>query len=45
MIPARNERGNIEAALQRMPNFGAATEVMFVEGNSTDGTWEEIQRV
>ena len=45
VIPARNERGNIEAALQRMPNFGAATEVMFVEGNSTDGTWEEIQRV
>ncbi len=45
VIPARNERGNIEAALERMPNFGAATEVMFVEGNSTDGTWEEIQRV
>ncbi len=45
VIPARNEKGNIEAALQRMPDFGAALEVIFVEGHSTDGTWEEIQRV
>ena len=45
VIPARNERGNIEDALRRMPNFGAPTEVIFVEGHSSDGTWEEIQRV
>lgn len=45
VIPARNERGNIEDALRRMPNFGARTEVIFVEGHSSDGTWEEIQRV
>ena len=45
VIPARNERGNIEDALRRMPDFGAPLEVVFVEGNSTDGTWEEIQRV
>jgi hypothetical protein len=45
VIPARNERGNIEDALRRMPNFGALTEVIFVEGHSSDGTWEEIQRV
>jgi hypothetical protein len=45
VIPARNERGNIESALQRLPEFGAPTEVIFVENNSTDGTWEEIQRV
>ncbi len=45
VIPARNERGNIENALQRMPDFGASTEVIFVEGHSSDGTWEEIQRV
>ncbi len=45
VIPARNERGNIEDALARMPDFGAATEVIFVEGHSSDGTWEEIQRV
>jgi hypothetical protein len=45
VIPARNERGNIEDALRRMPSFGAPTEVIFVEGHSSDGTWEEIQRV
>ncbi len=45
IIPARNERGNIENALKRMPNLGARTEVIFVEGHSSDGTWEEIQRV
>jgi hypothetical protein len=45
VIPARNERGNIESALQRLPNLGCPIEVIFVEGHSTDGTWEEIERV
>ena len=45
VIPARNERGNIENALLRMPDLGCPIEVIFVEGNSNDGTWEEIQRV
>lgn len=46
LIPARDERGNIEAALQRIPEIeGAKLEIIFVEGHSKDGTWEEIQRV
>ena len=45
VIPCRNERGNIEAAITRMPHFAASMEIIFVEGNSTDGTWEEIERV
>lgn len=45
LIPARNEAGNIEEILNRIPPLGADTEVIFVEGNSTDNTWEEIQRV
>lgn len=45
VIPARNERGNIESALKRMPDLGITPEVIFVEGHSTDGTWEEIERV
>ena len=45
VIPARNEQGNIESALQRMPNLGCPMEVIFVEGHSTDGTWAEILRV
>jgi ubiquinone/menaquinone biosynthesis C-methylase UbiE len=45
VIPCRNERGNIEAAILRMPKFGAAQEILFVEGNSSDGTFEECERV
>ena len=45
VVPARNEAGNIEAALQRTPPLGRFTEFIFVEGHSTDHTWEEIQRV
>lgn len=45
VIPARNEAGNIEAAVLRTPQMGAGTEIIFVEGNSTDHTWAEIQRV
>ncbi len=45
VIPARNEAGNIENAIQRIPKMGKATEIIFVEGHSLDNTWEEIQRV
>lgn len=45
IIPARNEKGNIEALIQRTPHMGKHTELVFVEGNSTDQTWEEIQRL
>ena len=45
VIPARNEAGNIEAAIKRTPIMGAGTELIFVEGHSRDNTWEEIQRV
>jgi SAM-dependent methyltransferase len=45
VIPCRNERGNIEAAVQRLPKFCPDIEIVFVEGNSTDNTWDEVQRV
>lgn len=46
VIPARNELGNIEPALRRLPRIeGARLEVIFVEGHSRDGTWGEIGRV
>ncbi|WPJ94173.1 glycosyltransferase [Coraliomargarita algicola] len=44
VVPARNESGNIRAALERIPTLGTQTEVIFVEGNSVDDTWEVIQR-
>jgi glycosyltransferase involved in cell wall biosynthesis len=45
IVPARNEAGNIEAAVTRTPEMGAGTELIFVEGNSTDDTWEKIQEL
>ena len=45
VIPARNERGNIEAAVKRIPRFVDELEIIFVEGHSQDGTWQEIERV
>jgi SAM-dependent methyltransferase len=45
IIPARNEAGNIQAALDRLPPLGDATEVVFVEGHSQDNTWATIQTV
>ena len=48
IVPTRNERGNIAAALasldaerSRLPGL----EVVFVEGHSSDGTWDEIVRL
>jgi SAM-dependent methyltransferase len=45
VVPCRNERGNIAAAVERTPVMGARTQIIFVEGNSTDGTLEEIRAV
>jgi GT2 family glycosyltransferase len=43
VVPARNEAGNIENAIRRLPAMGPDDELIFVEGNSTDDTWEKIQ--
>ena len=43
VIPCRNERGNIPDAVRRVPAMGRHTELIFVEGNSTDGTAEAIR--
>jgi len=45
IIPARNEKGNIENGILRMPKIGSHTEIIFIEGNSNDGTLDEIKRV
>jgi SAM-dependent methyltransferase len=45
VIPARNEAGNIEDAVRRTPEMGQGTEIIFIEGHSTDDTWGELQRV
>lgn len=45
VIPARNETGNIRGAIARLPRLGSHTELVFVEGGSSDGTAHEIRAV
>ena len=45
VIPCRNERGNIEPAVARLPAFCDDIEILFVEGHSKDGTADEIRRI
>ena len=42
VVAARNESGNIENIFKRVPSMGKETEIIFVEGNSTDNTYETI---
>lgn len=44
IIPVRNESGNIENALNRIPKFGSKMEVIFIEGGSTDDTFDQIKK-
>jgi ubiquinone/menaquinone biosynthesis C-methylase UbiE len=45
VVPARNEKGNIENAILQTPEFGKWQEFIFIEGHSKDGTYEEMLRV
>jgi len=45
IVPCRNEKGNIEQAVLRIPDMGRSTEIVFVEGGSQDGTLQECERV
>lgn len=42
VVPARNEAGNIDAIVDRVPQMGPHDELIFVEGGSTDDTWQRI---
>jgi len=43
IIPARNEAGNINSILKRVPELGCRTELIFVEGHSSDNTYVTIK--
>lgn len=45
IVPCKNEKGNIEPAVKRIPEMGKGTEIIFCDDKSTDGTAEEVQRV
>lgn len=44
IVAARNESGHIHELIDRVPIMADRQELIFVEGNSTDDTWEVIQQ-
>ena len=44
VVAARNEAGNIEGIFARTPELAAGTELVFVEGGSSDQTYEVIEQ-
>src|SRR6266487_3043241 len=45
VIPCKNEKGNVEDAVRRIPSLAGRTESIFCDDQSTDGTAEEVRRV
>lgn len=43
LVPCRNEKGNIRPIINRIPRMGVDTEILFVDGNSNDGTVAEVE--
>ena len=43
IVAARNEAGNIAEIIRRVPQLAPIQELIFVEGGSTDETWQVIQ--
>ncbi len=44
VVPVRNESGNIDSLLRRLPLMARRQEVIFVEGHSSDDTWAVVQQ-
>jgi SAM-dependent methyltransferase len=44
VCPCRNEAGHVAELVRRLPQLGTETELVFVEGGSTDDTRAEIER-
>ena len=45
VIPCRNEVGNVQPAVERVPEMGKSTEIVFCDDKSTDGTADEVRRM
>lgn len=43
VVPCKNEEGNIEGLVNRIPEMGAGTEIVFVDDKSTDRTAELVR--
>ena len=44
IVPTKNEHGTVDDIVARTPDMGKGTELIFVDGNSNDGTVEAIEK-
>jgi hypothetical protein len=42
VVPCHNEEGNVAECVRRVPDMGSATEIVFVDDGSRDGTREAV---
>jgi SAM-dependent methyltransferase len=45
VVPCRNEVGNVQHAVNRIPAMGKRTEILFCDDKSADGTQDEVRRM
>ncbi len=45
IVPCKNERGNVEPAVRRIPDLGRHTEILFCDDKSTDGTAAAVREM
>jgi GT2 family glycosyltransferase len=45
VVPCKNEVGNVDDVVRRLPSIGTHTELIFVDGTSTDGTQARIRKL
>ena len=45
VVPCRNEEGNVQQAVERIPAMGKHTEILFCDDKSTDSTVAEVRRM
>ena len=45
VVPCRNEVGNVQQAVERIPDMGKHTEIIFCDDKSTDATADEVRRM
>jgi len=45
VVPCRNEVGNVHHAVERIPNMGKHTEIIFCDDKSIDGTADEVRHM
>jgi hypothetical protein len=45
LIPCKDEEGNVEAVVERMPKFGRRLEILFIDDKSSDRTAERIKQL